>query len=135
MPVKSSRSRTRQARSVLRPPLGGRLHEVATTRPVPAPPQTSWHGAHLAAQGPILSPQMFVFGQPGQGTRLGHGKTALARMLDVDASRRRGWPVALDRAAAAAYKSVDTLVAVGVIDPLAWAPRPSTSSVRTAGEW
>lgn len=83
----------------------------------------------------MLGPQVFVLGQPGQGTPLGRGKTALARMPAVEALRRRGWPVASDRAAAAADRSVDTLVSVGVIDPLAWAPRASASPVRTAGEW
>lgn len=136
----SSRSRTRQARSTQRP-LGGHLHEMATTRPVPAPPQQWWHNPHLAGQALIHNPQVFVLGHPGSGKgrrqpRL--GKTALARTLHLEAWRRsqRAWRplVVLDEVAACEPVDPSTL-ARGVLDPFALAPRPSTPSVRTAGEW
>ncbi len=131
----STRSRTYPARSTQRP-LGGHLHEMATTRPVPTP-RTWWHNPYLDRQGLMLGPQTFVLGQPGSGKgrrQPGHGKTALVRELHIDASRRRFGPsVIFDEAAV--FTPVLPLVAGGAIDPLAWAPRRSTSSARTAGEW
>lgn len=133
----STRSRTRQARSTLGPSLRGRLHEMATTRPLGAP-QQSRHSPHLADWALIHSPRVFVLGRPGMGQRYappGHGKTALARTLHLEAWRR--WQrrvVVLDVAAACELANLH-LVAGGVIDPLAWSPRGSMSSTRPAGEW
>ena len=66
----STRSRARSARSTPRPPLVGRLHEMAIARPVAAPPATQgwWQRPHLAGQ--VQNPQMVVVGQLG---RLGQG--------------------------------------------------------------
>jgi hypothetical protein len=67
-----------------RPPLVGRLNQMAVTHPDPAP-DVSWR--HRSVTGGALSPspQMTVLGRPGTG------KGALAKRLVADAMR--SWPV------------------------------------------
>lgn len=123
----SSRSRTYPAaKSTLRP-LGGHLHEMATTRPVPAL-RNGWHTPRRG-HGPMRGPQLHVFGQPG------HGKTAPARKLHVGARRGRVEPLFVFDEPAALMPLNLALIAASEVEPLAWELRRLTSSIRTAGEW
>ncbi len=124
----SSRSRTYPASSTQRP-LGGQLHEMATTRHIPAPRGAWWTNPHLGGQGLMRGSRMFVLGQPGRG------KTALVRKLHVDARRRRVAPVVVFDEVPAFTPVNLPLVAGAVFDPLAWAPRHPAASIRAAGEW
>lgn len=137
----STRSRTRSARSTPRPPLVGRLHEMAVTRPVPAPPASKrwWQRPHQAGQDLIQYPQMVVLGQLGRGKSasphpLG-GKSALARWLYFDALRLSGRRVVvLDEMATC--KPLDlSAYADCEIGPLKFGPGDASSSSDTAGEW
>lgn len=132
-PVTSRRSARRP--SSTRPPLVGRLHEMAITRPVPAPPAW-WPARRRAGDEVIPNPQMRVLGRPG------HGKGALAKRLVVDGFRnsarvvntRDGYGVLLDE-----FVGCDPLDLARqvdrAIDPLTLDHARSSSPRVTAGEW
>ena len=140
LPRSSSRTRTS------RPPLVGRLHELATTRVPTAPAsQMWWQPPRLAGQALIQSPQMAMLGQLGRGQsavcvskswlRQDGSKTALMRWLYMDALRFSGRPVVvLDEAAA--VEPVDCSTGSDVtINPLALGSATSSSLHHGAGEW
>jgi len=147
-PVMSTRPRNRSGRSE-RTPLVGRLHEMATTRHVPATvPPVWWQRPHLAGRALIKSPQMTVLGQLGRSMSYGRpgrgAKAALARWLYVDAMRRTRRPVVvLD--AGRGFKVLDEVAgcepldmsgsAGKAIDPLTVKHAFSSSPRVTTGEW
>ena len=132
-PVMLTRSRKRP--SSTRPPLVGRLHEMAVARPVPA--SAWWRHSRVAGGALIPSPQMTVLGRPGSG------KGALTKRLAADAMR--SWPVVvidphdghevlLDELAGC--EPLDVLKHVErVIDPLSFEHARSGPPRVTAGEW
>lgn len=142
LPRSSNRTRTS------RPPLVGRLHELATTRPVSAAPasQMWWQPPRLAGQALISSPQTTVlspFGQQRKSAvsvskswlRQDGSRTALMRWLYMDALRFSGRPVVvLDEAAAVEPFDFSTVNDV-TIDPLAWGSALSSSPHHGTGEW
>jgi hypothetical protein len=136
----STRSRNRSNPKAVRPPLVGRLHELATTRRVSTrvDPGVWWEQQRLAGECLIHKPQAAVFGALGRGQsfrRPGRGgKTALMRMLYLAAMRRSDRPVVvLDEAAAVEPFDFSSVTDV-VIDPLRFGPLRSASSNRS-GEW
>jgi len=135
----STRSRARSARSTPRPPLVGRLHEIAIARPVAAPPATqgSWQRPPLAGQ--VQNPQMVVVGQLGRGNsaepRPLVGKSALARWLYFDALCLTGRQVVVLDEAASVEPFDFSSAPDKRIDPLSFGHALSSSSGDTAGEW
>lgn len=122
--------------SPTRPPLVGRLHEMAITRPVPAPP-ARWPASRVAGGGVIPNPQMAVLGRPGRS------KGALAKRLVAGAIR--SWPlvvidphdgddVALDELAGCQPLDLSRHVDRAIDPPTCDHARASSPRV-TAGEW
>lgn len=136
----STRSRTRSNPEAACPPLVGRLHELATKRPVTtgADPEVWWQQPRLAGVALVCKPQAAVFGALGRGKSLGRpgrgSKTALMHWLYLDALRFTGQPVVVfDEAASVEPIDLSSVTDV-VIDPLACGPVPSRSSTDAAGE-
>lgn len=141
LPRSSNRTRTS------RPPLVGRLHEMATTRVPTAPAsQIWWQPPRLAGQALIQSPQTTVLSPLGQHRksavsvsnswlRQDGSKTALMRWLYMDALRFSGRPVVvLDEAAAFEPFDFSTVSDV-TINPLALGSATSSSPHNGTGEW
>ncbi|MEV5003889.1 hypothetical protein [Nocardioides sp. LML1-1-1.1] len=141
LPRSSNRTRTSQ------PPLVGRLHELATTRPVSTAPASQMWGQppRLAGQALIQSPQMAMLGQLGRGQsavcvskswlRQDGSKTALMRWLYMDALRFSGRPVVvLDEAAAVEPFDFSTVNDV-TLDPLALGSATSSSPNDGTEKW
>ena len=141
------RSRNRWVRSQ-QPPLVGRLHEMATTRPAPAPPvsQGWWQCPYEPGQSVIRNPGMFVLGQLGRGKSpalvAGNGRGSLARRRYFDALSSARPVVVLD--ARDGFEALDEMAWCERLDlsaydttinPLAFGPVPSSSSGDTAGGW
>jgi hypothetical protein len=132
----STRSRNRSNPKAARPPLVGRLHELATTRPVTTPVDKEgwWRQPGLPGEALIHNPQAAVFGALGRGQRFrrpGRGKGALVRILYLDALRRSDRPM-VDLDEAAAVKPIDLSAE---INPLAFGPPSPPSSTDPSGEW
>lgn len=132
-----------------RPPLVGRLHELATTRPVanvPASQMGLRQPPVLAGQSLIKSPQMTVLSPLGQHRKSavcvskgwlrqdGSG-TALMRWLYMDALRFSGRPVFVLDEAAAVEPFNFSAVADVTIDPLALGSATSSAPHNRTGEW
>lgn len=136
----STRSRNRSNPGAARPPLVGRLHELATTRPVTTRVRQGWwKPRRVAGEALICNPQAAVVGSLGRGKSLGSpgrgSRAALMRWLYLDALRFTGRPVVvLDEAAC--VEPIDLSSVTGVaIDPLAFGPLPSSSPTDRPGEW
>jgi hypothetical protein len=142
----STRSRNRSNPRAVRPPLGGRLHELATTRRVTTPAnERGWsRQPGRAGEGLIRNPQVAVFGSLGRGKSavrtprswLGQdgSKAALMRWLYLDALRFSGRPVVVDEAASVEAFSFSSVADVE-IDPLSFGPPSPSSSTDPSGEW
>ncbi len=142
LPRSSNRTRTSL------PPLVGRLHELATTSPVPTAPASQMWGQppRLAGQALIQSPRTTVLSPLGQHRksavyvskswlRQDGSRTALMRWLYLDALRFSGRPVVvLDEAAAVEPFDFSTVNDV-TIDPLALGSATSSSPNAGTGKW
>jgi hypothetical protein len=142
----STRSRNRSNPRTVRPPIGGRPHELATTRPVttPANERGWWQQPGRAGEGLIRNPQVVVFGSLGRGKsavraprswlRQDGSKTALMRWRLLDALRFSGRPVVVDEEASVGPFDFSSVADVG-IDPLSFGPPSPSSSIDPSGEW
>jgi hypothetical protein len=141
--VMSTRSRNRSNPRAVPPPLVGRLHELATTRPVTTPVERKgwWQQPGLAGEGLIRNPQVAVFGSLGRGRssvrvpsswlRQGGSQTALMRRLYLDALRFSGRPVIVFDEAA----SVEPFDLSSVTDPLSFVSLQPSPATDPSGEW
>lgn len=127
-----SRNRTRPNR----PPLVGRLHEIAVAHPVPVP--EVWRHLNVPGGGPVRSPQIARLGRLGSGnatlTKRFVAKNALRRWPVVVIDPFDGYEVLLDELAGCeplpVLKGADR-----VIDPLTLEHARSNSPRVPAGEW
>jgi hypothetical protein len=149
-PVMSTRPRNRSGRSE-RTPLGGRLHEMATTRAVRTQPGSQdWPRPHQAGRSVIRNPEIVVFGQLGRRQSralrpLGGTKSAFARWLYVEALRSGRQVIVLDKSDPRGeyarlldeMAGCEPLAALpgSVIDPPTFKHARSSLPRVTAGEW